>query len=87
VSHVLRVAAFEIGDPVADLVLMEADDLAIQGGNGTRRSLSTHRGRISSQLERLNPQPRKLVREREALQKHYEPVRKARFKRKIVVWQ
>jgi hypothetical protein len=26
VAYVLRVAAFEIGDPVADLVLVEADD-------------------------------------------------------------
>jgi hypothetical protein len=34
-----------------------------------------------------NPQLRKLVRERDALAKHYEAVRKAKFKGKIVVWE
>jgi hypothetical protein len=31
VSHVLGVTALEIGDPVADLILMEAGDRAIHG--------------------------------------------------------
>jgi hypothetical protein len=29
VAHVLSVAAFEIGDPIADVVLMESDDVTV----------------------------------------------------------
>jgi hypothetical protein len=36
VPNVLRVAAFEVGDPIAGIVLVESDNLAIRARGGCR---------------------------------------------------
>ena len=51
-THVLRMAAFEIGDPVAKLVLMKAGDLAIHRVAASPLAGIKHQATIERQAAR-----------------------------------